>query len=338
VIGEEVIAGQTVKGPRPRVFTFNNFAESARSILEPWAEIIIGPVKDTPEWYQEAATFDAMIINGLTYMNGELMDRIGPRLKVVGRAGIGVDRIDLAAATARGIMVVNTPDGPTESTAEHAIALMLGLTKGVVFGDRVTHGGQGFSPQGTLPHGLEALGAVLGLVGLGRIGSRAARIAQALGMRVIAFDPFVSEERARALGVELAPDLPTLLGQAQVVSIHCPAIPETYHLINRQTLGLMRPGAFFVNVSRGMLVDEAALLEALDSGHLAGVGLDVYDPEPPEPTNPLLTHPKTICTSHIGSYTGAGVLRMQVMACQEVAAALQGKRPTNLVNPEVWGR
>lgn len=331
---QDTLAGR----PAPRVFTFSNFDESARAVLEPWAEIITGSVKDTPEWYQAAATFDAMIINGLTYMTGELMDRIGPRLKVVGRTGIGVDRIDLAAATERGIMVVNTPDGPTESTAEHAIALMLGLTKGVATSDRLTHGGQGFSPLGSLPQGLEASGAVLGLIGLGRIGARVAVIARALGMQVIAYDPFVSEDRARTLGVALSPDLPTLLGQAQVVSIHCPAIPETYHLINAQTLGLLRPGTFLVNVSRGSLVDEAALLEALDSGRLAGAGLDVYDPEPPAPDNPLLTHPKTICTSHIGSFTGAGVLRMQAMACQEVAAALQGQRPPNLVNPAVWGK
>ncbi|MDB5082294.1 MAG: hydroxyacid dehydrogenase [Chloroflexi bacterium] len=335
---QEEITVPEVPGPTARVLTYTNLGESARSVLAPYAEIITGPVEDTAGWYAEAATYDGMIINGQVFITGEVMDRIGPRLKVIGRTGIGVERINLAEATERGIMVVNTPDGPTESTAEHAIALMLALTKGVVFSDRITHSGQGFSPLGTLPRGLEAAGAVLGLVGLGRIGTRVAFIARALGMRVIAYDPFVSAERASELNVELAPDLATVLGEAQVVSIHCPAIPETFHLINRITLNLMRPGTLLVNVSRGTLVDEGALLEALDSGHLAGAALDVYDPEPPDPANPLLTHPKTICTSHIGSYTEAGVLRMQVMACQEVAAALQGKRPPNLVNREVWGK
>src|SRR5690242_14122276 len=117
-------------GRRPQVFTFIKFGEPARAILEPWADNPLGPVQDTPEWYAQASTFDAMII-GSTYMTAQLMDRIGPRLKVIGRTGIGVDRVDLEAATARGIMVVNTPDGPTESTAEHAIALMLAMTKGV---------------------------------------------------------------------------------------------------------------------------------------------------------------------------------------------------------------
>jgi D-3-phosphoglycerate dehydrogenase len=325
-----------VNKPEFRVLTFTTFGESARAILEPVVEIVAGTVEDTPEWYALAQTFDAIIINALTYINGPVLDRIGPRLKIIGRTGIGVDRIDLAAATERGILVVNTPDGPTESTAEHAIALLLSLTKNVAISDRITHAGRGFTPQSQLPQGLEAVGVTLGLIGLGRIGARVAEIARVLGMRVIAYDPFVTAERARQLGVEMTPDLPSLLKQSRVVSIHCPAIPETYRLINRETLALLPPGAFFINVSRGMLVDEAALLEALDSGHLAGAALDVYDPEPPAPDNPLLTHPKTICTSHIGSYTSASNLRMQEMACREVAAALLGQRPPNLVNREVW--
>ncbi len=334
---EETQTISTNFGIRPQVFTFIKFGEAARAILEPWADNPIGPVGESPEWFEKARTFDAMIV-GSTFMTPQLMDKIGPRLKVIGRTGIGVDRVDLEAATERGIMVVNTPDGPTESTAEHAVALMLALTKGVFTSDRLMHSGKGFSPYGSLPQGLEALGATLGLIGLGRIGGRVAEIARVLGMKVIAFDPFISSEKAAKLGVELAPDLASLLGQARVVSVHCPAIPETFGLINKQTLELMQPGTFFVNVSRGSLVNEKDLLEALNSGQLAGAGLDVFDPEPPEAENPLLTHPKTICTSHIGSYTEAGVLRMQVMACQEVTAALQGKRPPNLVNSEVWGR
>lgn len=322
---------------KPRVFTFIEFGKTAQAELLPWADIVLGPVKDTAEWYEQAATFDAMVI-GSTLVTPQFLDRIGPRLKVIARAGIGVDRVDLAACTERGIMVVNTPDGPTESTAEHAVALMLALTKGVVQSDRLTHGGGGFTPYGVLPHGLEALGATLGLVGLGRIGKRVAEIARVLGMKVLAYDPFINSQQASSFGVTLVDNLPELLGQAQIVSLHCPSIPETYHVINRETLAMIKPGAFLVNVSRGALVDEAALLEALESGHLRGAGLDVYDPEPPDQNNPLLTHPRTICTSHIGSYTSAGVLRMQEMACQQVAIALRGERPPNLVNGEVWGR
>src|SRR5262249_28945980 len=157
---------------------------------------------------------------GTTVMNGARMDRIGPRLRALARPGIGVDKVDLADATARGILVVNTPDAPTESTAEHAVALMLSLTKRVAFSDRILRAGQGFPRYGDLPPGLEALGATLGLVGLGRIGGRVAQIGRVLGMRVIAHDPFVTPERAAALDVELAPTLRDVLAAADVVSIH----------------------------------------------------------------------------------------------------------------------
>src|SRR5262249_52628756 len=162
--------------------------------------------------------YDVMIVGGLTYLTGPVMDRIGPRLCAFVRPGIGFDRIDLAAATERGILVVNTPDGPTESTAEHAIALMLSLTKQVAASDRVLRAGQGFPPYGTLSIGLEAQGALLGLVGLGRIGGRVSEIARVLGMRVQAYDPFTTPARAEALGVELVDSLDKLLAAADVVS------------------------------------------------------------------------------------------------------------------------
>ncbi len=326
--------------PQARVWTHSPFGGEALAALEGLAEIIPGPIKfspDSAEWFAEVATYDVMLV-GLTYFTGPVMDRIGPRLRAISRTGIGVDRIDPVAATERGIMVTNTPDGPTESTAEHAIALMLGLTKQVMTGDRVLRSLQGYPAYGKLPRGLEALGATLGLVGLGRIGGRVAEIARVLGFRVLAYDPFVTPERAAQLGVELAGSVEEVLQTAQVVSIHCPATAETYHLMNADRLAMMRPGSYLVNVSRGQLIDEVALYDALKSGHLAGAGLDVYDPEPTVADHPLFTLPNTICTAHIGSYTEAGVLRMQTMACQEVARILRGERPLNLVNPEVWGR
>ena len=231
--------------------------------------------------------------------------------------------------------MINTPDGPTESTAEHAIALMLSLTKRVAVSDRLLHTGQGWQLP---PHGLESLGATLGLVGLGQIGGRVAEIARALGMRVLAFDPLVSPARAAALGVELANSLDQLLASADVVSLHCPAIPETYHLINTAALAKMRPGSYLINVARGAVVDEAALVEALGSGHLAGAGIDVFNSEPARADHPLFGMPNAVCTPHIASYTAASVLRMQVMACEQVAAALRGQQPRDLVNPEVWER
>jgi D-3-phosphoglycerate dehydrogenase len=294
-------------------------------------------VGERNDWYAEASTADAIIVEGATFLNGEVMDRIGPRLRIIARPGIGVDRIDLADATRRGILVVNAPDGPTESTAEHAIALLLNLCKQVMVNDRVLRSGHPFPPLKEVIPGFEVAGAVLGLVGLGRIGSRVAAIARVLGMKVLAFDPFVVPERAAALGVELVPSLEELLPRVQIISLHCPSTPENYHIMNAGTLKLMPRGSYLVNVARGALIDETALLDALRSGHLAGAALDVFDPEPPMTNHPLFTLPNTICTPHIASYTTASVRRMQVMVCEQIASALRGERPTDLVNAEVWG-
>jgi D-3-phosphoglycerate dehydrogenase / 2-oxoglutarate reductase len=324
--------------PKARVWTHAVFEPEVLAVFDNLATVGATPPAEREEWYAEAATCAGLIVSGNHYITGDLMDRVGERLRVVGRPGIGVDRIDLAAATERGILVVNTPDGPTESTAEHAIALLLSLTKRVTLGDRDLRKGQGWTNYGAIPIGLEAFGTTLGLVGLGRIGGRVAEIARVLGMRVLAFDPYAAPARAEALGVTLLGTLEEVLSSADVVSLHCPAIPATYQLINARTLALMRRGSYLINVARGTVIDEAALVDALRSGQLAGAGLDVFDPEPAAADNPLFSLPNTICTPHIASYTEASVLRMRKMVCEQVAMALRGERPTELVNPEVWER
>ena len=324
--------------PQAHIWSGRALQPPALAALQGLATVFVSRVGERNDWYEEAATADVIVVAGETFVTGQVMDRIGERLRIVARTGIGVDRIDLEAATQRGIMVLNTPDGPTESTAEHAVALLLNLCKQVMVGDRIVRLGQPFPALTDLVPGFEVAGAVLGLVGLGRIGSRVAAIARVLGMQVQAFDPFVSAERASALGVELIASLDELLRRAHVVSLHCPATPETRHLMNAERLNMMPKGSYLINVARGALIDEAALVEALRSGQLSGAALDVYDPEPPVADNPLFALPNTICTPHIGSYTAASVLRMQVMACEQIASALRGERPANLVNADVWGR
>jgi D-3-phosphoglycerate dehydrogenase len=320
------------------LWTSTPLRSQALALLEGSVTVLVSKLgESTGEWYAEAAAADIIMVRGSTFITGEVMDRLGARLRIVARSGIGVDRIDLDAATERGILVVNTPDGPTESTAEHAIALLLNLCKQVAVGDRLLRAGRPFPALSEMTPGLETAGAVLGLLGLGRIGSRVAVIARALGMKVLAYDPFVSQERAAALGVELCPSVEALLPRVQVVSLHCPSTPETRHLINASTLKLLPAGSYLINVARGALIDHDALYDALSSGHLAGAGLDVFDPEPPRANHPLFSLPNTICTPHIGSYTVAGLERMQVMACEQIVSALRGERPTNLVNPAVWG-
>lgn len=321
-----------------RIWTGKALQPEALALLEGIATITVSSVGERGKWYEEALGSDVIMPSGEPFVTGEGMDRIGPRLRIIARTGIGVDRIDLDAATERGILVINSPDGPTESTAEHAIALMLALTKRVMENDRVLRSGQPYPTLAQVTPGFEVFGATLGLVGLGRIGSRVAAIARVLGMRVLAYDPLFPTERAAALGVELLPSLEEMLPRVQVLSLHCPATPQTRHIIHAGTLQLLPRGSYLINVARGTLIDEAALLDALRSGHLAGAGLDVYDPEPPMTNHPLFTLPNTVCTPHIGSYTLAGLKRMQVMTCEQIVVALRGERPANLVNAEVWGK
>lgn len=320
-----------------RVWTSMVLQPAAMSLLADVATVHVSKGGERNNWYTEAANVDVVMLRGSTFVTGEVMDILGPRLRIIARTGIGVDRIDLGAATERGILVINTPDGPTESTAEHTVALMLNLCKQVMTGDRILRSGRPFPPLAEMTPGLEVFDTVLGLIGLGRIGSRVAAIARILGMKVLAYDPFIDPERAAELGVELLPSLAELLPRSQVVSLHCPAMPETHHIINAETLKLMPRGSYLINVARGALINHDALFEALQTGHLAGVGLDVYDPEPPPANHPLFTLPNTICTPHIGSYTRAGTLRMQIMACEQIVSALGGERPVYLVNPQVWG-
>lgn len=324
--------------PQAQIWTGMEMQPEALSLLEGVATVTTSKVGERQDWVAEAAGTDVIMVRGSTFVTGEVMDKLGPGLRIIARTGIGVDRIDLAAASERGIMVINTPDGPTESTAEHAIALLLNLCKQVMVGDRMLRTGRPFPALSEITPGLETFGTTLGLIGLGRIGGRVSIIALALGMRVLAYDPFVRPEQAAALGVELQPSLEALLPQAQVVSIHCPSTPETHHIINEQTLHLMPEGSYLINVARGAMVDHDALLAALRSHHLAGAALDVFDPEPPEAGHPLFSLPNTICTPHIGSYTSASLLRMQVMASEQIVTALQGERPPYLVNGDVWGK
>ncbi len=260
---------------------------------------------------------------------------IVPSLRVISRTGIGIDNISLPDATAHGIAICNTPDAPSISTAEHAITLMMAVAKHLKRAERALQEGGKRDFFGE-HEGLELDGTQLGLVGLGRIGSRVAKVAKALGMKVAVFDPYIPPARAAELGVTQVQDLDTLLGMADVVSLHVPVSAETRHLINAERLAKMKPGAYLINTARGGLVDEAALIRALEAGHLRGAGLDVFDPEPPAPNNPLLHRDDVVTTPHIASSTTAGKDRLWRTAISQALQVLRGERPPNLCNPEVW--
>jgi len=295
----------------------------------------VGPLStDGPERRAVFARAHAIIISSLWQIDGAVLAQ-SSTLRVVGRPGIGIDNIDLDAATHQRVCVVHTPDAPTQSTAEHAMALMVALAKGIVrshngFRTRGWDAGRDFL-------GVELKGKTLGLVGLGRIGGTFARIARdGFGMRVLVFDPYIHATRALELGCEQHERLPEMLAECDFVSLHCALTPQTRGLIGKAELTAMKPSAFLINCSRGPVVDEPALIEALRANMIAGAGLDVFSPEPPAPDNPLLKLENVIVTPHIASHTADGVRAMSVGVAEEVRAVLNNQRPRWLANPEVW--
>lgn len=283
-----------------------------------------------------AVEAQAIIASSRLHYDGALADRF-PKARVISRTGIGVDNVVVPEMTERGIAVCNTPDAPTISTAEHALALILAVSKHLKQCDRELRRG-GNRDYFTEYSGSELFGKQLGLVGIGRIGRRVALVAQALGMHVLAYDSMITPEQMQVLGVEWMASLASLLQRADVVSLHIPLTEASRNLMNASTLGLMKRGSYLVNTARGGLVDQAALLAALESGHLRGAGLDVFPSEPPDPNSALLQRDDVIATPHIAGATPASKDRLWSTAIQQALQVLRGERPAGLVNPEVWPR
>lgn len=294
----------------------------------------IGPGTATPyDLLSSVGEADAIIASSLVTYHGPALDR-APHLRVIARTGIGVDKIDLEAATGRGVAVCNTPDAPTMSTAEHTITLLLSVAKRVGGAQAaLRHGGRDFFGS---HEGREVAGSVLGLVGIGRIGANVARMARGLDMTVIAHDPFVEATVAEETGFRLVDSLDHLLREADIISLHLPLTAETKHLINAERLAQMKTGAILVNTARGGLVDHGALIAALDSGRLFGAGLDVTDPEPLPPNHPLLHRDDVVVTPHVAAATREGKARLYQSAVTQALQVLHGKYPKHLVNPGVW--
>jgi D-3-phosphoglycerate dehydrogenase / 2-oxoglutarate reductase len=250
---------------------------------------------------------------------------LGPNLKVISRIGIGYDNVDVGAAIAAGVTVCNAPDAPTVSTAEMTLMLILAVTKNLPA--QTERARQGL-PGATTGTALELDGRVLGLVGFGRIARRVAAVGAALGMRVIASDPYVTG----AGGCELV-SLEQVWAASDVISLHAPALAETRHMVNAVALAAMKPGVYIVNCARGGLIDQQALLAALDSGHVAGAGLDVTDPEPLPVGHALLEHPNVIVTPHVASATVAGRRRLYAHAIDNALNVLAGQPATIVASP-----
>jgi D-3-phosphoglycerate dehydrogenase len=281
---------------------------------------------DEAELLAAIPEYDALIVRSATQVTAQVLTA-GDRLKVVGRAGTGVDNIDLEAATRQGVVVVNAPTSNTVAVAEHTMAMMLCLARHIPLANSLAHAGR-WEKKGLM--GTELRDKTLGLVGLGRVGTAVAHRARAFEMRLLAYDPFVSPERAAQMDVELV-DLNTLLAQADYVSLHSPCTERTRGMIGAPQLALIKPGAYLINCARGGLIDEEALAAALTSGTLAGAALDVYVDEPSIP-QAFQDCPNVILTPHLGASTREAQSEAAAEVVREVMAVLNGQAPRYPVN------
>lgn len=283
-----------------RVLVSDKLSETGLAVLRDAPEIALDVKVGLPpaELLAIIGAYEGLAVRSATKVTKTLIEA-GTALKLIGRAGIGVDNVDLAAAKAQGVAVMNTPQGNVVTTAEHAIALMFALARKIPQATASTKGG---AWEKTRFQGREIFGKTLGIVGLGNIGKVVADRAQGLRMRVIAADPWIKPEQAQALGVELV-DVATLLRAADVVTLHVPVVDWTQQLINADTLRTMKKGAFLINAARGGLCDEAAVAEAVLSGQLGGAAFDVFAQEPLDQASPLLGVENIIVTPHLGAST-----------------------------------
>jgi D-3-phosphoglycerate dehydrogenase len=299
-----------------RVLVTDKLAEEGLSLLkaEPGIEVVVDTKLAGDKAALKAALADAdgIAIRSGTRLTPEVLDGQS-RLKAIARAGVGVDNIDVPTATRQGIVVMNTPGGNTVSTAEHAVAMLLALSRNIAPACESLKAGRWDRNKFT---GTQLEGKTLGIIGLGRVGMAVARRALGFGMTVLGFDPLLSAEKAREEGVESVARLDDLWSRCDYFSLHTPLTPDTRHMVGPEQLGQMRPGARIINCARGGLIDEPALIAALDAGKVAGAAIDVFEPEPPPADDPLVKHPKVLVTPHLGASTEEAQVSVAVEAAR----------------------
>ncbi|WP_054839494.1 NAD(P)-dependent oxidoreductase [Thermococcus sp. JCM 11816] len=283
-------------------------------------EVVYEEYPDEDRLVELVKDVDAIIVRSKPKVTRKVIEA-APKLKVIGRAGVGLDNIDLKAAEERGgIKVVNSPGASSRSVAELAIGLIFAVARKIAFADRKMREGVWAKKQCM---GIELEGKTIGVVGFGRIGYQVAKIANALGMKVLLYDPYPNEERAKEVGGKFA-DLETLLKESDVVTLHVPLVDATYHLINEERLKLMKPTAILINAARGAVVDTEALVKALQEGWIAGAGLDVFEEEPLPADHPLTKLDNVVLTPHIGASTVEAQMRAGVEVAEKIVEALKG--------------
>ena len=314
---------------KPTVVVAETIAQAGIHTLEQTCEVDVAAGVDREDLLARMADAHALIVRSATQVDRELMEA-APNLQVVGRAGIGVDNIDLTTATERGVLVVNAPHANTISAAEHTLALLLSQARNIPRAHGTLIGGRWDRKSF---QGVELHGKTLGVIGLGKIGTLVAQRAQSFGMKVMAYDPFVSEERGRRLGVDVD-DLDRILANADFITIHLPKTKETEGLIGVENLEKVKPGVRIVNTSRGGIVDEGALAEAIRSGRVGGAALDVFEHEPLT-DSPLVELPQVVVTPHLGASTAEAQDKAGTDVAAAVASALAGDLVLSAVNVDL---
>ena len=271
--------------------------------------------------------YDALIVRSASKVTKEVI-AAGKNLKIIGRAGVGVDNIDVPAATEQGVIVINSPGGNTTAATEHTMGMMLAMCRHIPIANETTQKGEWNRKKYT---GIELKGKTLGIVGLGRIGAGIAKRAQAFEMETIGYDPYITEERAKSMGVEVV-DLEGIIAKADIVTVHMPLTPETRGMFNAENIARMKKGVRFVNCARGGIIDEQALADAVKSGQVAGAVVDVFTSEPLAEDNPLRGVPGIVITPHLGASTVEAQIGVSVDVSEGVIACLKGEPVMNAVN------
>jgi D-3-phosphoglycerate dehydrogenase len=321
-------------GSRPLVVLAGPIHPEGHAQLEREARVVVS--EETEASVIAAATgAQGLLIRTRPRPTGSLMAAC-PQLRVLGRHGAGLDTVDIPAATRLGIAVVHAPGSNSQAVAEHTLMLMLACAKRALQVDRWTRARDWRARWDA--GNVELAGKTLGIVGVGSIGRRVARFAGALGMRVLGYDPYLAPDEIRRRGAEPVESLEALLPQVDVLTCHTPLTPETRHLIDEKALALLRPGAIFLNTSRGGVHEERAVFDALITGRLAAAGLDVFEEEPSPLDNPLFNLETVVCSSHVAGVTAEAHRQASLQVTGEMLRVLRGERPDLLVNPEVWPR
>ncbi len=310
-----------------RVLVCDHVDPAGLAVLSPVAQVVEHAPMSPAELASVIGEYDALMVRSATKVTAEVFEA-ARRLKIVGRAGVGVDNIDVAAATRHGVIVVNSPEGNTVAAAEHAIGMMVAVARRIPAADQAMKSGEWGRERYV---GVELYHKTLGILGLGKIGQRVAATAKAMGMRVIGYDPFLSPDKAQEIGVELV-EMDRLLADSDFVTIHVPKTPETAHLFREETFAKMRPGVRIINCARGGIIDEAALVKAIEDGRIAGAALDVFEKEPLGESALRSLGDRIVLTPHLGASTEEAQLKVAVDVAEQIAEVLAGNPARSAVN------